>query len=175
MMVRPFVVVFLMVVLGGVGPALAGVVAKGEGVIVTTEDMAAMEKASPPFFTPTRKALIEATVRTLLFAKEAEARDVPCEGSLGKQGFDRAMALSRCYLKERLDQVGLKQGAVVSYYRAHEKMFLDKNGDPVPLDERLREIIRARILRAKAPIFARSEYRRLVNKYKVTICPEDGC
>ena len=173
---RPFVVVFLMVVvLGGAVPVLAGVVAKGEGIIITTEEIAAMKKAFPPFFIPTRKALVEATVRTILFAKEAESRDLPCKGSLGRQGFDRAMALSRCYLKERLDQIGLKQGAVVSYYRAHEKMFLDQNGDLMPLDKRLREMIQARLLQAKAPIFAHSEYRRLVEKYKVTICPEDGC
>jgi len=155
--------------------ATAAVIAKGEGVVVTSENMGAMRKIAPPFFTPTKKALLDATIRTILFAKEADVQEVPCDEAYGKEGFDYTYALSLCYLRERLLQEGLMPGAVESYYRVHQRQFTGQDGSPMPLDEALENRIRLKILRAKTPIFRLQEYERLFKKYRVKICGPDGC
>lgn len=174
-MVKLFAIAAVLTLLTATPSAFAAVIAKGDGVVVTSEDMAAMRKIAPPFFTPTKKALLDATIRTILFAKEADVQEVPCDWAFGKEGFDYTYALSQCYLSERLKEEGLMPGAVESYYRVHQKLFSGAEGSPMPLDETLERRIRIKILRAKAPIFRLQEYERLFRKYKVKICGPGGC
>ena len=148
------------------------VVARGDGGLVVTEaDLGAM-RASAPDFVPTREALVEATVRTKLFAREVEG--VRCAEAAEKEGFARQLALSRCYLRYRLEQVKLLPGAVESYYWAHWRRFADADGKLRELDDQLRHQIRARILQAKMKDFANLEYKRLCEKYHVVIVEGAG-
>jgi hypothetical protein len=174
-MVKLFAIAVVLTLLTATSSTFAAVLARGEGIVVTSEDMAAMRKMAPPFFTPTKEALLRATIRTILFAKEADVQEVPCDEAYGKEGFDYTYALSLCYLRERLLQVGLMPGAVESYYRVHQRQFIGEDGSPMPLDEALESRIRLKILRAKTPIFRLQEYERLLRKYKVKICGPDGC
>jgi len=156
-------------------PASGAVVAKGEGVVVTTEDVAGMQTTTPPTFKPTKDALVKATIKTVLFAKEAAAEEVPCEEANDKEGFDKTLALSECYLRGTLMLKGLKPGSVVSYYRAHPEYFRGPDGKLLPLSDYRKEKIELGILKAKAPIFSENEFKRLFEKYKVRICGSDGC
>lgn len=174
-MIKFFAIAAVLTLLTATSSVFAAVIASGEGIVVTSEDMAAMQKIAPPFFTPTKEALRDATIRTVLFAKEADVQEVPCDEAYGKEGFDYTYALSLCYLRERLVQVGLMPGAVESYYRVHQSQFIGEDGSPMPLDETLKRRIRIKILRAKVPIFRLKEYDRLFGKYKVKICGPDGC
>jgi hypothetical protein len=161
--------------LAAAAPAFGAVVARGEGVVVTTEDVAAMLKSTPPSVKPTKDALIEATIRTVLFAKEATVEEVPCEEAYDKQGFDKTVVLSECYLRDALMLKGLMAGSVVSYYRAHPEYFRGPDGKLLPLNDYRKKKIELGILKAKAPIFSQKEFRRLFEKYKVKICGKDGC
>ncbi|MFZ0451053.1 MAG: hypothetical protein WAL98_17590 [Desulfatiglandaceae bacterium] len=174
-MMKLFAIAVVLTLLTAASPAFAAVLAKGEGIVVTSDDMAAMRKLAPAFFTPTKKALLDATIRTMLFAKEADVQEVPCEDAYGKEGFDYTFALSHCYLRERLVQVGVMPGAVESYYRVHQREFIGADGSPKPLDETLERRIRIKILKAKVPIFRLQEYERLAKKYKVKVCGPGGC
>jgi len=148
------------------------VVARGDdGIEVTTADLGAM-RATAPDFVPTRKALVEATVRTVLFAREAEA--VRCPRAADKTGFARRLALSKCYLRYRLEQQKLLPGAVESYFRAHWRHYTDAEGKLKNLDKTTQHQIRARILRAKQRDFATLEYKRLCQKYHLVITAEAG-
>jgi len=148
------------------------VVARGDGgLVVTAADLGAM-KGSFPNFVPTREALLQATVRTVLFAREVEG--VRCAAAAEKEGFARQLALSRCYLRQRLEQVKLLPGAVESYYRVHWHRYTDEQGKVKPLDDNVRRRIRARILRAKKKDFAKLEYERLCKKYHVVIAEKAG-
>jgi hypothetical protein len=156
-------------------PAFGAVVARGEGIVVTSEDVAAMQKATPPNVKPTKEALIQATIKTVLFAKEGAAEEVPCEEANDKEGFDKTMALSECYLRGTLMLKGLMPGSVVSYYRAHPEYFRGPDGKLLPLNDYRKRKIELGILKAKAPIFTQNEFQRLFEKYKVRICGPDGC
>jgi len=174
-MMKVFVITAILTLLTATASVSAAVVAKGEGVVVTTEDMAAMRKIAPPFFTPTKEALLRATIRTVLFAKQADLQEVSCEEAYGKDGFEYTFALSRCYLRQRLKKEGLMPGAAESYYRAHRGLFLDADGKQMPFDKTLERRIRIKILTAKAPIVRLKEYERLFKAYKVEICGDSGC
>jgi hypothetical protein len=148
------------------------VVARGDGgLVVTGADMGAM-RASTPNFQPTREALVRGTVRTVLFAREAEA--VRCVGAADKQGFDRQLALSRCYLRDRLEQVVLLPGSIESYFRVHWRQFVDADGKVEVLNDDYRRQIRVWILQAKQRDFAKLEYERLCQKYHLVIIDEAG-
>jgi hypothetical protein len=168
----------LFVVLGlliAAAPAFGAVVAKGEGIVVTTEDVAGMQNTTPSNVKPTKDALVKATVKTVLFAKEAVAEEVPCKEADDKEGFDKTVALSECYLRGTLMLKGLMPGSVDSYYRAHPEYFKGADGKLLPLNDYRKEKIELGILKAKAPIFSENEFRRLFEKYKVKICGPDGC
>jgi hypothetical protein len=148
------------------------VVARGDGgLVVTGADMGAM-RASTPNFQPTKESLVRGTVRTVLFAREAEA--VRCAKATDKQGFDRQLALSRCYLRHRLEQVVLLPGSIESYFRAHWRQFVDADGKVEVLNDDYRRQIRAWILQAKQKDFAKLEYERLCQKYHLVIIDEAG-
>jgi len=165
----------LIAVLIAAVPALGAVVAKGEGVVVTSEDVAAMLESTSPDFTPTKDALVKATIKTVLFAKEAVDEEFPCEEVYGKEGFKKILTLSQCYIRGVLALKGLMPGSVESYYRAHPEFFKGKGGKLIPLDDDMKKKIELGILKTKAPIFARNEFQRLFQKYKVRICDSDGC
>lgn len=148
------------------------VVARGDdGLVVTSADMGAMRKATPGYM-PTREALVEATVRTVLFAREAEA--IRCVRAADKSGFARTLALSQCYLRSRLEQLPLLPGSIESYFRAHWRQFVDADGKVEALTDDYRRQIRAWILQAKKKEFAQQEYKRLCQKYHLVITAEAG-
>ena len=172
----PAIVVFL-ILSAGIAVrvrAMNQIVARGEGIVVTEADLAEMRKAALPFFVPTRKALVEATVRTVLFAREAEEEGIACKVAAGLNGFARKLALSRCYIRNRLQGARLLKGAILSYYRVHWRQFVDEKGRDLPLDECLKKQIRGRILAAKRPIIEEAEYRRLCRKFSVVIQKNGG-
>ena len=148
------------------------VVARGDGgLVVTAADLGAM-RASTPRFMPTREALVRGTVRVVLFAREAEA--IRCKRAAEKTGFARKLALSRCYLRQRLEQLELLPGAVESFFRAHWQRFVDADGRVEALNDDYRRQIRAWILQAKQKEFAKLEYERLCQKYHLVITDEAG-
>jgi len=148
------------------------VVARGDdGIEVTAADLGAM-RATAPDFVPTRKALVEATVRTVLFARESVP--VSCAAAAEKSGFARRLALADCYLQNRLERYKLLPGAVESYFRAQWRQYTDVEGKLKNLDETTQRQIRARILRAKQKDFATLEYERLCQKYHLVITEEAG-
>ena len=165
-----FVAVFLrLVVILPVCYAQEAVIARGDGILVTEADVQGMRKATKEWFRPTRKALEEATVRIVLFAREAEAEKISCPEAREMDGFARRLQLADCYINEKLNRVDLLPGAIESYYLVNWRDFVDpKTGEMLKLDDQLRAVIRKHILTAKRKIFTRQEYKRLCQKYQVT-------
>ena len=158
-------------------PAFGGqekVVARGDGIVVTEADVKAMQGVVRENFRPTRKALVDGTVRSVLFAGEALSEGILCPPAAEAEGFARTLLLADCYFRDRLSAMKLKEGAVESFYRVNWKRFtVNKGGDLHELDDDLREIIRKRILTAKRKIFIKQEFRRLCVKFNVVFA-EDG-
>lgn len=148
-----------------------GVVAQGDGITVTeTEVMAMQGYADNQNFRPSRRALVKATVKTILFAEEALKRGMDCPGAAEKEAFDRTVLLAGCYLKTRLAEEDLIPGAVESFYRVNWRSFWDEDkGDLLKLDADLKKRIEERIRAARKGIFIRQEYKRLCKKYNVVL------
>lgn len=150
------------------------VVARGDGIVVTEADVKAMQGMVKENFKPTRKALVDGTVRCILFAGEALREGISCPPAAEAEGFAHTLRLADCYFRDRLAAMELKDGAVESFYRVNWKRFtINKDGDPHELDDNLRTIIRERILTAKRKIFIKQEFNRLCLKFNVVFA-ENG-
>lgn len=150
------------------------VVARGDGgLVVTDADMGAMRQASPNFV-PTDAALLQATVRVVLFSRAATEGKINCPGLKLVAGFDRHIVLSYCYERELLRRVTPRQDAVESWYRAHWQRFKDDDGKLKPLSDDLRPRIRAMIIAAKSKSIVKKEYERLCDHYHIKFVEPRG-
>ncbi len=161
---------FFLIAQAEAGVEKAKIVAKGDGIVVTEVDVKEMKRYIPRFIIPTERSLEKMTVCTVVMAKAAQAERIKCEQAEVTTGFEQLYSLSRCYLKQKLEEMRLKKGAVESYYLAHWRRFLDENGKLRPLDEKMRQRIRKLIVRAKAGRFSRQLCKQLMQKYRVRWC-----
>jgi len=145
------------------------VVAQGDGIVVTEADVRAMRAMDEGHITPTRKALVEGTVRVMLFAREADKQEIDCPPAEGTEGFARTMAMAGCYMLQRLKKMELVAGAEESFYRANWKRFQDRKTGDVRSLEDVKAGIRQHILLAKKKYFFRQEFKELCQKYNVVL------
>lgn len=148
------------------------IMARGDGIEVTDVEVKAMQNAFGG--RPTRRGLLEGTVKMALFAEEALEEKITCPAAAEVAGFKRTIALANCYLYARLDSLDVRDGAVESYYRAYWRRFANKEtGALAELDADLRQQIRERILTAKKKHFGGREFKRLCKKYNIVFA-ENG-
>jgi len=140
-----------------------------EVVVITKKDVQEMRRLTPAFFEPTQKALIQRIIETKVLAREALKEGVTCTKAKDAIGLEKELILTNCYLKKKLNELGLKKGAVQSYYLTHKDRF-----GRLPL-EKVREWIRNRILRVKMDWFRREEFKRIKDRYEVKVCLSGGC
>lgn len=162
-------VIILSLVACSVGIAGAQVVARGDGVVVTSAEVNTLRQhLGKVAYKPNRKSLVDLAVQNELFAREAVSKNLVCPRSAEVEGFSRKVLLASCYLDDRLEHAGLMSGAVESYYWAHWHDFKDKKtGKLLELDARLRRLIKKRIMAAKKKKIANEEFKLLCKKYNV--------
>ena len=158
----------VMLVGAGVDAGSERIVARGDGITVTSADLVAMKKTVKQSAPPSGQALVEGTLRVKLFAQEARREGVDCPVVVDKSGFEEDIALAGCYLQVRLDALTTDDEAVESYYRAFWRRFVNKkDGKLQELDAGLQKKIRSIVLAAKKNNFGLEEYGRLCKKYDI--------
>jgi len=161
--------IILILVFGLFSPSEAQIVARGDGLEVTSAEVNALRQhLGKALLKPNRKALVDLAVQNELFAREAVQRKLDCPRSAEVEGLSRKVMLAKCYLDDRLKHLGLMPGAVESYYRANWNDFKDRETGKLPeLDAGRRRWIKERILAAKKKKFAKEEFKALCRKYNV--------
>lgn len=164
----------VMLAISGVHADSGRVVARGDGIEITTAEVAVMKKTVGQSAHPSAKALVEGTVRMKLYAVEARKGGVECPAAVDKSGFAQDIVLAGCYLDARLAALSLRDEVIESYYRAFWQRYVDKkDGELRDLDAELRQEISERILAAKKMNFGLQEYNRLCEKYHI-VFPANG-
>jgi ribosomal protein L20 len=163
------ILILLILGLGALSVSAVQVVARGEGLEVTSAEVNALrQRLGKALLKPNRKALVDLAVQNELFAREAVRRGLDCPQAAKAEGFSRKVMLAKCYLDHRLEHLGLMDGAVESYYRANWHDFRNREtGKLQELDADRRRWIEERILAAKKKKFAKEEFKSLCRKYNV--------
>ena len=168
------------------------VVARG-GDFVMTEGFvrAFQEYYAERGHTTTRKFLVDAALRTKLFAFQEVALDddkgLESPQTYSPEFISRVVELSEDYVFRLLSEYPVEDKAVVSYYRSYPEKFSrgeQQNGSPFgvprieqpldpelifPLEAELKGLIRLRVAAAKRQQIVAQETLRLKNKLEIKI------
>lgn len=137
------------------------VIARGQGIEVTSKDVERLLNRMGIFRVVNKKALEREAVKLKLFALEAKKQ------GLVKEDTDFLKA-AREYELHLLKNYKVPDIVIKSYYYAHYKAYLSDNGTLYPLDDKERERIKNTILGWARKRILDEEAERLMKKYNVT-------
>ncbi len=171
-----FVICAGLAFLAGPGEARGTVVAEGDGFKLTqaeVEEFQRFVERGP--FKSSEKEYQRVALQVKLFVLEAKALGLDSDDGMsvasGEEPLPRQIELFNRYAKKLVSDYEVSDLAIESFYRAHPETMTG------PLDDALKEEIRNKILRAKAPHLLRETFKRLKEKYHVRVlipAPEGG-
>jgi hypothetical protein len=153
-------------------------VAAGDGFVVTVADVDELKAFTAAHdFGSTEAEYRKAALKLRLFSMEAEALGLGAGESAGGQTLQDTVearyGLYQRYLEKLMDEYPLPDIAIKSYYLANPEKFRKPavaapESEFYPLDAKLKEEIRKKIVTAKKPFLAEQAFERLKEKYHVT-------
>lgn len=164
------------------GVGFAGVVAKGDGVEITTDFVSTVKGfyEENTNFSTTEEGYTEIAIKIRLFAKEAKRL------GLGEQeaddsdqsAFDVEMALADDYFKHILDGYKVDNKVIESYQKANYEDFQEYDEEAgeyilTPISDEIRDDIRKRIVSAKAMKIGEDEVELLKKKFNLKKLNDD--
>lgn len=166
-------------------PAVAKVLAKGEGFEITTDDV---ENQKAFFkengFESTDAEHLNAVLKMRLFALEAKANGLiqslpEPSGPYKYEMVQRYNQIYQSYVIDLLSKYPVSDDAILSYYQSYPEKFRvgkengSEKGDPaeseMKLDAGLKRWIRDQIVESKKVVIIQDEFERLKAKYHVEI------
>lgn len=175
--------IFLTVAVSGAEEAT--VLARGDGFIVTTEDIDAQKSYfKERGFESNGKEHLNVAIKMRVFALEAKklgliAYDFEARGPSAKEMVDRYNKAANIYMEHVMANFPISDAAVETYYLAYPGKFLKKRDqqdkiefvtpdDVYPLDEKLKKEIRDHLVQFRRPEIMENEFIRLKKAYHVS-------
>jgi hypothetical protein len=175
--------VLLMVVLCWYMPAVAAVVARGDGFVIDSSDVEAQKAFfSEQGFESTDAEHLNSVLKIRLFVLEAKDSGLisslpEATGPYKHETVQDYYRLSMVYYQHLMETYPVSEDAIQSYYLSYpEKFRLNQDAkEDVPkrevwvLDDGIKSWIRNKIVFSKKAVIMESEFERLKTKYHVVI------
>lgn len=151
------------------------VVAKGDGIVITQGEADLLKTRMQSYFKTSDTEYCRALIKMKLFSMEARENKMHLKKEVAAE-LNQMMEqkLSAVYVDKMVEKYVMIPGTIESYYYSHADEFLDKNGNVMPLNDKLRAKIRNKIMLRKKSELANTEMDRLLKKYNVDIV-DSGC
>jgi hypothetical protein len=182
---------YLFLMLINAASAIAGdvVVATGDGFVVYSRDIDVLKDVyGTTGFETSSKEYTDAMLKIRLFAKEALALKLggplvaDDSGALSEQTemtmdiFQKLLQMYGLYVSYIYDSYSVSDAAIESYYLSFPEK-TTRSGDvlvndffrPDTLDEEMKRIIRAKLIKNRKPRLLADEFKRLSDKYHVKV------
>jgi len=155
------------------------VLVTGDSFVVKTDDIQLLRSRMKSFFSTTENEYCKAMLKIKLFSMEAKEKKIDLEPEIAAELNQMIeQKLSGIYVNRLVKEYKLVPGTVYSYYLSHTDEFMDKDGNPMNLNDELRARIRAGIMKAKISEISNREMAKLKKKYHVNIvnpmCSDKG-
>lgn len=166
-------------------PAMAGVLAHGDGVVITTEDIAPQkEYFYKQGFETSDAEHLKSVLKMRLFVLEAKATGIidKMPEAIGPYQYQLIHEYNQqflVYVNHLLKTYPVSDDAIRSYYLSNPDKFLlssetlrpdfIKNDELLPLDDGVKRIIHNKIATARKVTIIANEFERLKTKYHVVI------
>jgi len=146
------------------------VIAKGDGFVVTREEVNLLKARMHSYFNTTEAEYCRALLKMKLFSMEAHEQKIDLEKDVALELAQMIeQKLSAIYISKLVEKYVMLPGTIASYYYSHTDEFLDKEGNSVGLDDALRKKIKEKIALRKKSELANGEMDILLKKYHVNI------
>ncbi|MBF0099348.1 MAG: hypothetical protein HQK77_00420 [Desulfobacterales bacterium] len=148
----------------------SAILAKGDGIVITKEDMEVLRSRYAKTFTTTEAEYCQALIRTKLFALAAKEKKVDQLPEF-KMNLEQMIneALANYYVQRIIFEYQLSNETIESYYLSHTNEFTNDKGELMPLDDQLKSQIKDIVMKLKQVQIIESEMEKLKKQYHIEI------